>query len=97
MFLDLSKLELLSFADGTIVYQSYPYIDINISINNINQELKHLYDWLCANKLTIYVSRKILYKHFAFLDVSKLELLSFADDTTVCQSYSHILIFQLII
>ena len=36
--------KLLSFADDTTLYQSYPYIDINTSVNNINLELKHLYD-----------------------------------------------------
>ena len=46
-----TSLNLLSFADDTTVYKSGP--DVDILIYNINQELKHLYDWLCANKLSL--------------------------------------------
>ena len=41
------------FADDTTAYKSGPHIDT--LINNINQELKHLCDYLCANKLALNV------------------------------------------
>ena len=46
-----TSLNLLSFVDDTTVYKSGPHIDT--LINNINQELKHLCDYLCANKLAL--------------------------------------------
>ena len=46
-----ASLNLLPFADDTTIYKSGP--DIDILIYNINQKLKHLYDWLCANKLSL--------------------------------------------
>ena len=50
-----TSLNLLSFADDTTVYKSGPHIDT--LINNINQELKHLCDYLCANKLALNVKK----------------------------------------
>ena len=50
-----TSLNLLSLADDTTVYKSGPHIDT--LINNINQELKHLCDYLCANKLALNVKK----------------------------------------
>ena len=50
-----TSLNLLSFADDTTVCKSGPHIDT--LINNINQELKHLCDYLCANKLALNVKK----------------------------------------
>ena len=52
-----TSLNLLSFADDTTVYKSGPGVDI--LIYNINQELKPLYDWLCANKLSLNLKIKM--------------------------------------
>ena len=41
------------------LYQSYPYIDINTSVNNINLGLKHLYEWLCANNVSLNIKNKL--------------------------------------
>ena len=46
-----SSKKTLSFADDTTVYKS----GVDILFYNINQELKHLYDWLCANKLSLNI------------------------------------------
>ena len=43
-----ASLNLLSFADDTTVYKSGPHV-VTL-IYNINQEVKHFYEWLCANK-----------------------------------------------
>ena len=45
----------MSFADDTTVYKSGPNTDT--FINNINKELKHLCDYLCANKLALNVKK----------------------------------------
>ena len=50
-----TSLNLLSFADDTTVYKSGPHIDT--LINNINQELKKLCDYLCSNKLALNVKK----------------------------------------
>ena len=50
-----TSLNVLSFADDTTVYKSGPHIDT--LINNINQELKHLCDYLGANKFALYVKK----------------------------------------
>ena len=50
-----TSLYLLSFADDTNVYQSGSYIDD--LINNMNHELKQLYDWFCTNKLSLNVKK----------------------------------------
>ena len=50
-----TSLNLLSFADDTTVYQSGPHIDT--LIDSVNQELIHLYDWLCANKLSLNIKK----------------------------------------
>ena len=49
------SLNLLPFADDTTVYQSGPRIDD--LINNMNRELKQLYDRFCANKLSLNVKK----------------------------------------
>ena len=54
-----TSLNLLSFADDKTVYKSGP--DVDILIYNINQELKHLYDWLCANKLSLNIKNTFFY------------------------------------
>ena len=45
----------MSYADATTVYQSGPNAD-NLIINT-NHELILLYDWLCANKLSLNVKK----------------------------------------
>ena len=54
-----TSLNLLSFADDTTVYQSGSDID-NLS-KNVNQELKQIYDWLCANKLCLNVKKNFFF------------------------------------
>ena len=46
-----TSLNVLSFADDTTVYHSGSNID-NLT-KHVNQELKQLCDWLCANKLCV--------------------------------------------
>ena len=53
--INVMSLNVLPFADDTNVYKSGPHIDT--LINNINQELKHLCDYLCANKLALNVKQ----------------------------------------
>lgn len=50
-----SSLNLLSFADDTTVY--YSGYDIEHLVIKVNQELKQLYNWLCANKLCLNVKK----------------------------------------
>ena len=47
------------FADDTTVDKSRPRVDT--LIYNIHQKLRHLYDWLCANKLLLNMKNKCLY------------------------------------
>ena len=46
-----NKLTILSFADDTTVYISNPSVDEMVDI--VNTELKKLYGWLCANRLSL--------------------------------------------
>ena len=55
--LNSTSLNLLSFADDTTVYKSGPHS--NALINYINQELKHLCDYLSANKLALNVKKPV--------------------------------------
>ena len=57
VIINSTSLNLFSFADDTTVYKSGP--DVDILIYNINQELTHLYDWLCANKLSLDIKIKV--------------------------------------
>ena len=47
------SLNVLSFVYDTTVYKSGPHVDT--LIYKINQELKHLYDWSCGNKLSLNI------------------------------------------
>ena len=51
-------INVLSFAHDTTVYKSGSHIDT--LINNINQELKHLCDYSCGNKLILNVKKQIV-------------------------------------
>ena len=50
-----TPLNVLYFADNTTFYQSNSHIDD--LINNMNHELKQLYAWFCANKLSLNVKK----------------------------------------
>ena len=50
-----TKLNLLSFADDTTVYTSSA--SVTTLIKKTNTELKLLYDWLCANKLSLNIKK----------------------------------------
>ena len=50
-----NKLSILSYADDTTVYLSGP--DTNEMIDIMNTELKKLYDWLCANRLSLNIKK----------------------------------------
>ena len=51
----MNKLSILSYADDTTVYLSGP--DTNEMIDTMNTELKKLYDWLCANRLSLNIKK----------------------------------------
>ena len=55
MTVNSTSLNLLSFANDTTIYQ--PGSDIDNLTKNVNQELKQIYDWLCANKLCLNVKK----------------------------------------
>ena len=48
-----NKLTILYFADATTVYISNPSVDEMVDI--VNTELKKLYGWLCANRLSLNI------------------------------------------
>ena len=48
-------LSILSYADDTTVYLSGP--NTNEMIDIMNTELKKLYDWLCANRLSLNIKK----------------------------------------
>ena len=50
-----NKLSVLSYADDTTVYLSGP--NTNEMIDIMNTELKKLYDWLCANRLSLNIKK----------------------------------------
>ena len=50
-----NKLSILSYADDTTVYLSGP--NTNEMIDIMNTELKKLYDWLCANRLSLNIKK----------------------------------------
>ena len=50
-----NKLTILSFADDTTVYISNPSVDEMVDI--VNTELKKLYGWLCANRLSLNIKK----------------------------------------
>ena len=50
-----NKLNVLSYADDTTVYLSGP--NTNEMIDIMNAELKKLYDWLCANRLSLNIKK----------------------------------------
>ena len=49
--------KLVSFADDTTIYYSSP--NQNELFQKVNEELIKLYDWLCANKLSLNISKTI--------------------------------------
>ena len=53
-----NKLSILSYADDTTVYLSGP--NTNEMIDIMNTELKKLYDWLCANRLSLNKKENVL-------------------------------------
>jgi hypothetical protein len=42
-------LKVLTFADDTTAYLSHP--DLDELFNKATEEMKHIYKWLCANRL----------------------------------------------
>ena len=50
-----NKLTILSFADDTTVFISNPSVDE--MVDNVNTELKKLYGWLCANRLSLNIKK----------------------------------------
>ena len=54
-----NQLSVLSYADDTTVYLSGP--NTNEMIDIMNTELKKLYDWLCANRLSLNIKKTNLH------------------------------------
>ena len=48
---------LLSFADDTSLYLSHS--DVDILFQNANTEMNNLYEWFCANRLSLNAKKKI--------------------------------------
>ena len=50
-----SKLNLLSFADDTTLYQSGGNYDT--LVQNLNSEINNTFKWLCANRLSLNIKK----------------------------------------
>ncbi len=62
-----SKLKMLTFADDTTLYYSHSNVDTLFHI--VNLEINKIYEWLCANKLSLNIKKKMMV--FSVLKPSK--------------------------